>query len=173
MNFRHPRAAVAGIWGLVLVFAVIQLIAWTAPGGISRTTIIVAQFVIAWFVILDPGRVVHATDRRVGADDHAARAGTHRDARPGRAAGDAQRDSPDHFDGPSTSRSRFRRSRNASSAWFLRSRGACVAVRRWTGIPDVYGKGESDRAPLDGRGPTSSSKPTGPRSAPSSDRASR
>ena len=52
MNFRHPRAAVAGIWGLVLVFAVIQLIAWTAPGGVSRTTIIVVQFVIAWFVIL-------------------------------------------------------------------------------------------------------------------------
>ena len=34
------------------MFAVIQLIAWTAPGGVSRTTIIVVQFVIAWFVIL-------------------------------------------------------------------------------------------------------------------------
>jgi signal transduction protein with GAF and PtsI domain len=52
MISRHPRAAVIGIWGLVLVFAVIQLIAWTALGSISPTTIIVVQFVIAWLVIL-------------------------------------------------------------------------------------------------------------------------
>jgi len=52
MNFRHPRAAVMGIWGLVLTFAAVQLIAWTALGGTSRASVVVVQFVIAWFVIL-------------------------------------------------------------------------------------------------------------------------
>ena len=52
MNFRHPRAAVVGIWGLVLVFAFIQVIAWTLAEGTSRTSTLALQFVIAWVVIL-------------------------------------------------------------------------------------------------------------------------
>lgn len=41
-----------GIWGLVLIFAIVQVIAWTSLGGVSRRSIVVLQFVIAWFVIL-------------------------------------------------------------------------------------------------------------------------
>ena len=52
MNFRHPRAAVVGIWGLVLASAVIQVIAWTLLKGDNRGTILILQFVAAWIVIL-------------------------------------------------------------------------------------------------------------------------
>jgi GAF domain-containing protein len=52
MNLRHPRGAVIGIWVLVLIFAIVQLIAWTALGGTSRRSVVVVQFVMAWFVIL-------------------------------------------------------------------------------------------------------------------------
>ena len=52
MNLRHPRAVVIGIWGLVLIFGIVQLIAWTSLGGISRGSVVVFQFVIAWLVIL-------------------------------------------------------------------------------------------------------------------------
>jgi GAF domain-containing protein len=52
MNLRHPRGAVIGIWVLVLIFAIVQLIAWTALGGTSRQSVVVVQFVMAWFVIL-------------------------------------------------------------------------------------------------------------------------
>ena len=48
MNLRHPRAIVIGIWSLVLTFAIVQLIAWTAFGGTSHGSIVVLQFVIAW-----------------------------------------------------------------------------------------------------------------------------
>jgi transcriptional regulator with GAF, ATPase, and Fis domain len=52
MNFRHPRGAVIGIWALVLTFAIVQLIAWTALGGTSQRSVVIVQFVIAWFVIM-------------------------------------------------------------------------------------------------------------------------
>jgi transcriptional regulator with GAF, ATPase, and Fis domain len=52
MNLRHPRAAVVGIWGLVLFFAVMQAVAWIMLGGVSPRRIVVAQFLTAWLVIL-------------------------------------------------------------------------------------------------------------------------
>ncbi len=63
MDFRHPRAAVAGIWGLVLLFATVQAIAWAVLGGLPRRPIVVVQFVTAWLVILT--LAVIAT-RRIG-----------------------------------------------------------------------------------------------------------
>ena len=52
MNHRHSRAAVALICGLVLTFAVVQVIAWVVLGGVPRRPIIVVQIVTAWAVIL-------------------------------------------------------------------------------------------------------------------------
>lgn len=63
MDFRHPRAALAGIWGLVLLFATVQAIAWAVLGGLPRRPIVVVQFVTAWLVILT--LAVIAT-RRIG-----------------------------------------------------------------------------------------------------------
>ena len=52
MNFRHPRAAVVAIWGLVAAFAVTQVIAWIVLGGASRPAVFIVQFVTAWVLIL-------------------------------------------------------------------------------------------------------------------------
>jgi len=48
MNLRHPRAAVVAIWGLVVAFAVTQVIAWIVLGGASRPSAFIFQFVVAW-----------------------------------------------------------------------------------------------------------------------------
>ncbi len=63
MNFRHPRAAVVGIWGLVLAFAVTQVIAWPLAEGTSHSAARALQFVVAWLVILVLAIV---STRRVG-----------------------------------------------------------------------------------------------------------
>jgi signal transduction protein with GAF and PtsI domain len=63
MNFRHPRAAVIGIWGLVLAFAATQVIAWPLAEGTSRSSVRALQFVVAWIVILVLAVV---STRRVG-----------------------------------------------------------------------------------------------------------
>jgi GAF domain-containing protein len=63
MNFRHPRAPVVGIWGLVLAFAVTQVIAWPLAEGTSHSAARALQFVVAWLVILVLAIV---STRRVG-----------------------------------------------------------------------------------------------------------
>lgn len=63
MNFRHPRAAIIGIWGLVLAFAFTQVIAWPLAEGTSHSAVLALQFVVAWFVILVLAVV---STRRVG-----------------------------------------------------------------------------------------------------------
>lgn len=52
MNFRHPRAAVFGIWGLVALFAIIEAGAWTIAGGIPRRPLVLVQVVAAWIVMI-------------------------------------------------------------------------------------------------------------------------
>jgi transcriptional regulator with GAF, ATPase, and Fis domain len=52
MNFRHPRAAVFGIWGMVALFAVIEAAAWTIAGGIPRRPLVLVQVIAAWVVML-------------------------------------------------------------------------------------------------------------------------
>src|SRR5512132_3569392 len=52
MNFRHPRVAVVGIWGLVALFAVIEAGAWTIAGAIPRRPLVLVQVIAAWIVML-------------------------------------------------------------------------------------------------------------------------
>ncbi len=52
MKLRQPHAAVAGIWALVLMFALVQAVAWTNAGGAPRRPIAVVQVAIAWVVVL-------------------------------------------------------------------------------------------------------------------------
>lgn len=52
MNFRSPQAAVAALWGLVAVFAVVQAVAWTLAGGVPRRPIVLVQVIVAWVVVL-------------------------------------------------------------------------------------------------------------------------
>ncbi len=52
MNFRHPRAAVFGIWGMVAVFALIEAGAWAIAGGIPRRPLVLVQVIAAWVVML-------------------------------------------------------------------------------------------------------------------------
>ena len=63
MNFRHPRVAVAGIWGLVLTFALVQAVAWTIADGAPRRPIAVVQVATAWVVVLTLAGV---STRRIG-----------------------------------------------------------------------------------------------------------
>jgi len=63
MNFRHPRAAVVAIWGLVVAFAVTQVIAWIVLGGPSRPAVFIVQFGTAWVLILVLGIV---STQRIG-----------------------------------------------------------------------------------------------------------
>jgi len=52
MNFRHPRAAVLGIWGLVALFAAIEAVAWIVAGGIPRRPIVLLQIAVAAVVMI-------------------------------------------------------------------------------------------------------------------------
>ena len=63
MKLRHPHAAVAGIWGLVLMFALVQAVAWTIAGGVPRRPIVLVQVATAWVVVLTLAGV---STRRIG-----------------------------------------------------------------------------------------------------------
>ena len=52
MLFRHPRAQMWTIWSLVVIFAVIQAVAWTLAGGIPRRPLVLVQVIAAWLVML-------------------------------------------------------------------------------------------------------------------------
>ncbi len=52
MSFRQPRAAVFGIWGLVVLFAIIEAAAWAISGGIPRRPLVLVQVIAAWIVVL-------------------------------------------------------------------------------------------------------------------------
>jgi transcriptional regulator with GAF, ATPase, and Fis domain len=52
MNFRHPRAAVFGIWGLVVLFGIVEAVAWTLGGGVPRRPLVLVQVIGAWIVML-------------------------------------------------------------------------------------------------------------------------
>lgn len=57
MNFRQPRAAIAGIWGLIAVFAIIEGSAWVIGGGIPRRPLVLVQVIAAWIVMIVLGVV--------------------------------------------------------------------------------------------------------------------
>ena len=63
MNFRHARAAVFGIWGMVALFAVIEAAAWTIAGGVPRRPLVLVQVIAAWVVMLTLAIV---STRRIG-----------------------------------------------------------------------------------------------------------
>ena len=63
MKPRHPHAAVAGIWALVLTFALVQAVAWTIAGGVPRRPIVLVQVATAWVVVLTLAVV---STRRIG-----------------------------------------------------------------------------------------------------------
>lgn len=63
MNLRHPRAAVAGIWALVLAFAIVQIVAQSMDGGATLRPIVVVRIVTAWVTVLTLALV---STRRIG-----------------------------------------------------------------------------------------------------------
>lgn len=63
MKLRHPHAAVAGIWALVFVFALVQAVEWTIASGVPRRPIVVVQVATAWVVVLTLAVV---STRRIG-----------------------------------------------------------------------------------------------------------
>jgi hypothetical protein len=52
MMFRDHRAPVWVIWGLVLLFGIVEAAAWTVAGGIPTRPVVLVQVVTAWVVIL-------------------------------------------------------------------------------------------------------------------------
>lgn len=50
--FRDHRAPVWLIWGLVVLFGVVQAAAWTVAGGIPTRPVVLVQVFTAWIVIL-------------------------------------------------------------------------------------------------------------------------
>src|SRR5215510_4355805 len=52
MTTRDPRAQVWIIWGLIVLFGVIEAIAWIVAGGIPTRPGVVVQVVAAWTVML-------------------------------------------------------------------------------------------------------------------------
>jgi signal transduction histidine kinase len=63
MHWRHPRAATAGIWALVLTFAVIQVVAWILGGDASLRPIVMLRILTAWVVVLTLAII---STRRIG-----------------------------------------------------------------------------------------------------------
>lgn len=60
MNVRNPRGA---IWAMVVVYALVQAVAWTISGGIPRRPLVVVQIVGAWIVMLSLATI---TTRLIG-----------------------------------------------------------------------------------------------------------
>lgn len=52
MSLRDHRAPVWAIWGLIVLFGVIEGVAWFVAGGIPRRPSVVVQVVSAWIVML-------------------------------------------------------------------------------------------------------------------------
>ena len=52
MNWKKSSAPVWVIWGLVVVFGVIQAVAWTLAGGVPRSPLVLVQVIAAWVVML-------------------------------------------------------------------------------------------------------------------------
>jgi signal transduction protein with GAF and PtsI domain len=53
MTFKHDaRTPIWVIWGLVVVFAIIQAVSWTMAGGIPRRPLVLVQVIAAWCVMI-------------------------------------------------------------------------------------------------------------------------
>jgi GAF domain-containing protein len=63
MHWRHPRAATAGIWALVLIFAIIQVVAWILGGDASLRPIVMLRIFTAWVVVFTLAII---STRRIG-----------------------------------------------------------------------------------------------------------
>jgi GAF domain-containing protein len=72
--FRHPRAPLAAIWGLVLFFGAVEAAAWIAAGAVPRRPIVLIQVATAWAVILILAAVA---TRRLGTLAHRIRVHEH------------------------------------------------------------------------------------------------
>ena len=51
-SLRDHKAPVWAIWGLIVVFGIIEAVAWTIAGGIPRRTGVLVQVASAWIVML-------------------------------------------------------------------------------------------------------------------------
>ena len=60
---RHSRAATAGIWALVLIFAIIQVVAGTLGGDASLRPIVMLRIFSAWVVVFTLAII---STRRIG-----------------------------------------------------------------------------------------------------------
>src|SRR6476469_7456999 len=63
MHWRHPRAATAGIWALVLIFAIIQVVAGTLGGDASLRPIVMLRIFSAWVAVFTLAII---STRRIG-----------------------------------------------------------------------------------------------------------
>jgi GAF domain-containing protein len=63
MHWRHPRAATAGIWALVLIFAIIQVVAGILGGDASLRPIVMLRIFTAWVVVFTLAII---SNRRIG-----------------------------------------------------------------------------------------------------------
>ena len=52
MTFKHQRASLWAIWGLVAFFGIVEATAWTMAGGVPRRAGVVIQVLTAWVVML-------------------------------------------------------------------------------------------------------------------------
>ena len=52
MNLGQRRAAVLGIWGLVVAFTVIQVAAWAIAGEVPRGALVLTPVIAAWVVMI-------------------------------------------------------------------------------------------------------------------------
>ena len=75
MNVKQPHAPLWAIWGLLLVFAVVQGIAWRSAGGVPTEPAAVVQIVAAWLIMLVlagmAGRRIDTLARRLTQKEHA------------------------------------------------------------------------------------------------------
>ena len=78
MNLRNPRVGVWAIWGMVVAYAFIQVIAWGLAGGVPRRPLVLVQVVGAWLIMLILGvvttRLIRGLSRTLSEQQHEHRA---------------------------------------------------------------------------------------------------
>ena len=73
MNVRHLRAPVFGIWGLVGLFALIEIAAWTivgVPGGLLDVVQVVATWIVVLILAVVATRRIGGLTRTLSEEEH-------------------------------------------------------------------------------------------------------
>src|SRR5512139_737261 len=78
MNLRNPRVGIWAIWGMVVAYAFIQVVAWGLSGGVPRRPLVLVQVVGAWLIMLILGvvttRLIGGLSRTLSEQQHEHRA---------------------------------------------------------------------------------------------------